>query len=167
VTDGRGLIQVEVQGDGYDIGPVTHPLPAMHRNWLPVAHELVGFALQQAAERGEDPTITLGIDDRILSNSRLILAAQLWYRRYLPVDYLSVANGGDSVGSYRRQLDVPTRENALITGQPPPNGSSVTRSKVEAAARSLGFVLIRSFTLPDRRKIWFWWRQAPASTSSR
>jgi hypothetical protein len=160
VTDGRGIIQDEVQGDGYGIGPITHPLPPMHREWLPVAHELVGFGLKRAAARHESLRITLGIDDRILGNSRLILAAQLYYAIYQPVDYLFVANGGDSVASYRRQLDVPRRENALVTGQPPPNGSSVTRWKVEAAARSLGFVRVRSFTLPDGRRVWFWWRDA-------
>jgi hypothetical protein len=30
VTDGRGIIQTEVVSAGYDIGPATQPLPAMH-----------------------------------------------------------------------------------------------------------------------------------------
>jgi 4-amino-4-deoxy-L-arabinose transferase-like glycosyltransferase len=157
VTDGRGIIQREVQGDGYDIGPVTHPLPAMHREWLPLAHDVVGSALRRAGQRGEPLNLTLGLDDRIFGNSRLILAAQLWFHRYLSVDYLRASEGG-TVASYRRQLLTPQPENALVTGQPPPSGSSVDRAKVEAAARSLGFVRVKSFAMPDGRTIWLWWR---------
>jgi hypothetical protein len=50
------------------------------------------------------------------------------------------------------------RVNELITGEPPPNGSTVTRRKAEAAGRSLGFVRVKSFSLPDGRKLWIWWR---------
>jgi hypothetical protein len=159
VTDGRGLIQREVGGDGYKITPVTKPLPAMHRRWLPLAREVVGWSLHRAEQRGEPLHLTLGLDDRIFGNSRLIMAAQLWYHRFLPVDYLNAFPGGDTAASYRRQLLSPKPENALVTGEPPPSGSSITRSKVEAAARSLGFARVRTFTMPDGRKIWLWWRE--------
>jgi hypothetical protein len=158
VTDGRGIIQGEVQGDGYGIGPVTHPLPSMHKRWLPLAREVVGWGLDRANRRGEPLNLTLGLDDRIFGNSRLILAAQLWFHRYQPVDYLQASAGGDTVESYRRQLLAPNQVNALVTGEPPPNGSSITRRKVEQAARSLGFVRVRSLAMPDGRRIWLWWR---------
>lgn len=163
VTDGRGLIQREVGGDGYPIRPLTQPLPAMHRRWLPLAREVVGWSLHRAEGRGEPLNLTLGLDDRIFGNSRLILAAQLWYHRFLPVDYLNAFPGGDTAASYRRQLLSPKPENALVTGEPPPSGSSITRSKVEAAARSLGFARVRTFTMPDGRKIWLWWRDVGSS----
>jgi hypothetical protein len=35
----------------------------------------------------------------------------------------------------------------------------ITRSKVEAAARSLGFAPVKPFTMPDGRTIWIWWRE--------
>jgi hypothetical protein len=159
VTDGRGLIQREVGGDGYDIRPLTQPLPAMHRRWLPLARDVVGWSLRRAEQRGEPLNLTLGLDDRIFGNSRLILAAQLWFHRYLSVDYLSAPPGNDTVASYRRQLLSPQPENALVTGDPPPSGTSITRSKVEAAARSLGFARAKSFTMPDGRTIWIWWRE--------
>jgi hypothetical protein len=158
VTDGRGIIQREVQGDGYPVGPVTQPLPAMHRRWLPLAHEVMGWSLRRAAQRGEPLEPMLGLDDRIFGNSRLILAAQLWYHRYQAVDYLHAATAGDTVASYRQQLTSPVRVNELITGEPPPNGSTVSRQKAEAAGRSLGFVRVKSFALPDGRKLWIWWR---------
>jgi hypothetical protein len=158
VTDGRGIIQLEVAGDEYAIGRVTQPLPVIHRRWLPLARDVVGWSLRRAEQRGEPLHLTLGLDDRIFGNSRLILAAQLWFHRFLPVDYLSAAPDGDTVASYRRQLLSPRPENALITGDPPPV-TTITRRKVEAAARSLGFIPVKSFTMPDGRAIWIWWRE--------
>lgn len=157
VTDGRGIIQTEVVGAGYDIGPPTQPLPALHRRWLPLARDVVGWSLRRAESRGEPLHLTLGFDHLIFSNSRLILAAQLWFHRFLPVDYLRSFPDGDTVASYRRQLLSPTPENALITGDPP--GATITRRKVEAAARALGFIPVRSFTMPDGRNIRMWWRE--------
>ena len=143
-------------------GRVTQPLPAMNRRWLPLARDVVGWSLGRAQQRREPLDLSLGLDDRIFGNSRLILAAQLWYYRYLPVDYLHAPSGGDPVASYRSQLLSPRREDALITGDPPPNGSSIARSDVERAARSLGFVRVKSFRMPDGRRLWIWWRERPA-----
>ena len=159
VTDGRGIIHREIAGAGYDINPVTEPLPAMHRRWLPLARDVVGWSMHRAEQRGEPLHLTLGLDDLIFSNSRLILAAQLWFHRFLPVDYLSSFPDGDTVAAYRRQLTSPKPENALVTADPPPQ-TTITRSKVEAAARSLGFTPVKSFTMPDGRTIWIWWREA-------
>jgi hypothetical protein len=162
LTDGRGIIQTEVAGDGYDIGRVTQPLPSMHRRWLPLARDVVGWSLRHAEERGQPLILTLGLDDRIFANSRLILASQLWFHRFLPVDYLRPYPDGDKVVAYRRQLLSPQPVNALITGEPP-TVTSITRKRVEAAARSLGFIRLKSFTMPDGRKIWIWWREPERS----
>jgi hypothetical protein len=159
ITDGRGIIQGEVAGDGYDIGPVTEPLPSLHRRWLPLARDVVGWSLHRAERRGVPLELTLGLDDRIFGNSRLILAAQLWFHRYLPVHYLRSFTEGDTVASYRRQLLLPQPKNGLVTGDPPPGGATITRWKAEAAARSLGFMPVKSFTMPDGRTIWIWWRE--------
>jgi hypothetical protein len=163
LTDGRGIIQTEVAGDGYDIGRVTQPLPVLHRRWLPLARDVVGWSLRRAEQRGQPLHLTLGLDDRIFANSRLILAAQLWFHRFLPVDYLRSFPDGDTVASYRRQLLSPQIENALITGNPPPV-TTITRRKVEAAARSLGFIRVKSFTMPDGRTVWIWWRERAKSS---
>ena len=162
LTDGRGIIQTEVAGDGYDIGRVTQPLPSMHRRWLPLARDVVGWSLRHAERRGQTLVLTLGLDDRIFANSRLILASQLWFHRFLPVDYLRPYPDGDKVAAYRRQLLSPQPVNALITGEPP-TVTSITRKKVETAARSLGFIRLKSFTMPDGRKIWIWWRESERS----
>jgi hypothetical protein len=114
--------------------------------------------LRHAEQQGQELHLTLGLDDRIFGNSRLILAAQLWFHRFLPVDYLRAFPDGDTVASYRRQLLSPQVENAVVTGVPP-RVTTITRAKVEAAARSLGYVREKSFAMPDGRKIWIWWRE--------
>jgi hypothetical protein len=162
VTDGRGIIQTEVAGAGYDIGPITHPLSTIHRLWLPLAREVDAWSLRRAQRRGEPLHLTLGLDDLIFGNSRLILAAQLWFHRYLRVDYLRPYPDGDTVAAYRHELVSPNRVNALVIGDPSPvKNPNITRSKVEAAARSLGFTPVKSFEMPDGRIIWMWWRDAP------
>lgn len=162
VTDGRGIIQREVAGGGYDIGPITHPLPTMHRFWLPLARDVDVWSLRRA-QRGDEPLhLTLGLDDLIFGNSRLILAAQLWLHRYLRVDYLRPYPEGDTVAAYRHELVSPNRVNALVIGDPSPvKHPNITRGKVEAAARSLGFKPVKSFRMPDGRTIWMWWRDGP------
>lgn len=155
VTDGKGIIQQVVAESGYDIAPVTEPMPPLHRRWLPVTREVVGSLYAEAKARRRPLDVTLGIDDGLFTWSRLTLAAQLWFRRYLPVDYLRAASGGDRVGSYRRHLH---RENVLITGKEKPM-ATITERKVVQAARSLGFVRVKRFALPDGRQIWIWWRK--------
>jgi len=103
--------------------------------------------------------VTLGIDDGLFTWSRLNLAAQLWFHRYLPVGYLRASDGGDTVASYRRQI-VSDGKDVVITGEEMP-GATITRSKVEHAVRALGFVPVKSAALPDGRRIWIWWRDTP------
>jgi 4-amino-4-deoxy-L-arabinose transferase-like glycosyltransferase len=162
VTDGRGIIQTEVESAGYEIGPVTHPLPAMHRRWLPFARNVLAWSMQRAERRGVPLNLTLGLVEEILSNSRFRLAGQLWFHRYVGVDYLRPYPDGDNVAAYRRQLNSPRRVDALLIGNSSPVEHArivITRSKVETAARSLGFRPVKSFTLPDGRALWMWWRQ--------
>jgi 4-amino-4-deoxy-L-arabinose transferase-like glycosyltransferase len=162
VSDGRGIIQREVAGGGYDIGPATHQLPAMHRGWLPLARAVDAWSIRRAKQRGEGLYLTLGLEDLIFGNSRLTLAAQLWFHRFLRVYYLRPYPDGDTVAAYRHELLSPNRVNALVIGDPSPvENPNITRSKVEAAARSLGFAPVKSFRMPDGRTIWMWWRDRP------
>jgi len=157
VTDGSGIIHREVLGAGYGIEPVTQPLPSFHREWLPLARDVIGWSLRRAESRGEPLELMLGPDDLIFSNVRLILAAQLYFHRFQPVGYLKPFPDGDTVASYRRQLLEPPAHNAFVSFAPRPY-AKVTRRKAETAARSLGFSPVKSFTMPDGRTLWIWFR---------
>jgi len=159
VTDGEGIIQQVVQSSGYDIGPVTKPMPKMHRRWLPVTRDVVGSLYAEARTRRQPLDVTLGIDDGLFTWSRLNLAAQLWFHRYLPVGYLRASAGGDTVASYRRQI-VSRYRDVVITGEEMP-AATITRSKVERAVRSLGFVRVTSFPLPGGGGTGCWGRPPP------
>jgi hypothetical protein len=39
--------------------------------------------------------------------------------------------------------------------------ATITERKVVQAARSVGFVRVKRFALPDGRQIWIWWRKRP------
>jgi hypothetical protein len=99
----------------------------MHRRWLALARDVVGWSMRGAEQRGAPLRLTLGLDDLIFSTSRLILAAQLWFHRWQPVDYLRSFPDGYTVASYRRQLLSPQPANVLITGDR--RGAPITREK--------------------------------------
>jgi len=162
VSDGRGVVQQIVADAGYDIGSPARPLPPEQRGWLPLERRVAGWAIDAARAAGEPAHLTLGLDDPLFGNTRVHLAGQLWYHQDLAVDYLRAAVGGDTEAAYRRQLDSPRPENELVTGQARA-GSTITRRKVEAAARSLGFERVGSLRLPDGRRVWLWWRKLPAA----
>ena len=54
VTDGRGLIQLEIEGAGMSAGSATSPPPAIHKEWLPAADRV----LELIASRGEKSAST-------------------------------------------------------------------------------------------------------------
>jgi hypothetical protein len=133
----------------------------MHRRWLALARDVVGWSMRRAEQRGAPLRLTLGLDDLIFSTSRLILAAQLWFHRWQPVDYLRSFPDGYTVASYRRQLLSPQPANVLITGDR--RGAPITREK--GGGRALARIHpVNSFTMPDGRKIRIWWRERPRNS---
>ena len=158
VLDGRGVIHDEIEGAGYPLPNPAEKIPALHRRWLPAAEELSTFAYRWAQARGTEPRLALGFDDLIFSNTRVLLGAELALDRRLQGVFLKPFPHGDTAASYRQQLRE-TRTNLLVTGVRKPGvrpGIVVTRSAVEAAARSLGFRPLRRFRLPDGRPIVVW-----------
>ena len=112
LTDGRGIIQREFEAARLrhrpgDAAASSHT----STSGFPLARDVVGWSLRRAEQRGEPLHLALGFDDLILSNSRLILAAQLWFHQFLPVDYLRSRYGrrygrliSPSVGPRHRAL---------------------------------------------------------------
>jgi 4-amino-4-deoxy-L-arabinose transferase-like glycosyltransferase len=161
IADGRGIVEAEVEDSGYLTNGPTEPMPELQREWLPFAERLSRWSFSYAERHGGEPFLASGFDDPLLSNTRIALGAELALSRQLPTLFLKPFPHGDSAASYRAQLQE-THANLLITGERGPGtpGIVLTRSRVEAAARSLGFEQVREFTLPDGRRLTAWWRPA-------
>lgn len=159
IADGRGIVEAEVEDSGYPVNGPTEPMPELQREWLPFAERLARWSFAYAERHGGEPDLAFGFDDPLLSNTRIALGSELALSRPLSTLFLKPFPHGDSAASYRTQLRE-AGSNLLVTGERGPGtpGIVLTRSRVEAAARSLGFVTVREFTLPDGRTLTAWWR---------
>ncbi len=158
LLDGRGIIQREVAAAGYPIGDPTEPLPAMHRRWLPLARRVTALVLARAAREHVRPTLMVAMDDELFNNTRLRLAAALWFDRYLPVGRLTAAAGEDRPSVYDQKLRA-SRATALVMAPRAPGApSTLTEANVAAGARQAHFRRLQTFVLPDGRPLQFWWR---------
>jgi hypothetical protein len=161
IVDGRGIVEAEVEDSGYPVNGPTEPMPPLQREWLPFAGRLAKWSFAYAEGHDREPALASGFDDPILSNTRIALGSELALSRPLSTLFLKPFPHGDSVASYRMQLQE-AQSNLLITGQRGPGtpGIRLTRSRVEDAARGLGFKPVRTFTMPDGRTVTMWWRPA-------
>ena len=162
VLDGRGLVQIEVADAGYPAGSPTEPMPELQKEWLPFAGEVARGVTAYAERHGEEPNLGWGFDDLLLNNTRVALGAELELSRSVPTLFLKPFPDGDSAASYRRQLEE-AESNLLVVGErgPGATGIHLTRPRVEAAGRQLGFRPVRDFTAPDGRELTVWWRRVP------
>jgi Dolichyl-phosphate-mannose-protein mannosyltransferase len=162
VSDGRGIVELEVEDAGYPAGSPTEPMPQLQKEWLPFAGDLARSVTEFSEGKGEDPSLGWGFDDLLLNNTRVGLGSELALHRELPTVFLKPFPDGDSAASYRAQLEE-AGSNLLVVGErgPGTTGIHLSRPRVEAAGRRLGFHPVRSFTAPDGRKLTVWWRPAP------
>jgi hypothetical protein len=160
VIDGRGIVQNEVAAAGYPTGPPTEQMPELEKEWLPFAGDLARAMIEYAEARGEEPQIAWGFDDLLLNNTRVSLGSELALSRPLPTVFLKPFPEGDSAASYRQQMQE-ADSNLVIVGERGPGitGIHLTRGRVDAAARELGFDPVKNFTAPDGRQLTVWWRQ--------
>jgi 4-amino-4-deoxy-L-arabinose transferase-like glycosyltransferase len=167
IADGRGIVEAEVEDSGYRTNGPTEPMPELQREWLPFAGRLARWSFAYAERHGREPSLASGFDDPILSNTRIALGSELALSRPLTTLFLKPFPHGDSAASYRSQLEE-SHSNLLITGERGPGtpGIRLTRPRVEAGARSLGFEPVRHFTLPDGRTLTMWWRLVGTSVGS-
>jgi hypothetical protein len=157
VLDGRDVIYRELEEYGQAVpSPPPSRLPALHREWGSFARRAIRIA---TAATGGNPRVLVGTGDWVLSSTRLQLASELEYHRRIWVEPARLG-GPDSVEFYRRRL-AESRVNVVLVSDPPRvrlNG--VTRSRLEAAARQLGFRQIARLRVPDGRRAALWWRPA-------
>jgi hypothetical protein len=161
VSDGRGIVETEVEVAGYPAGSPTEPMPQLQKEWLPFAGDLAAWVSDYSERKGEDPNLGWGFDDLLLNNTRVGLGSELALHRELPTVFLKPFPDGDSAASYRSQLEE-AESNLLVVGErgPGTTGIHLSRPRVEAAGRQLGFRPVRSFTAPDGREVTVWWRAA-------
>ena len=161
LTDGRGIVEGEVLAAGYPAGSPTEPMPRLQKEWLPFAGDVARWVTDYSEGKGEEPNLSWGFDDLLLNNTRVALGSQLALERALPTEFLKPFPDGDSAASYRAQLEE-FESNLLVVGErgPGTTGIHLTRRRVEAAARELGFHPVRRFTAPDGRELTAWWRPA-------
>jgi len=158
LLDGRGIIQREVAAAGYPIGDPTEPLPSMHRRWLPLARRVTALVLTRAAREHVRTTLLVAMDDELFNNTRLRLAAALWFHRYLPVGRLTAAAGEDRPSVYAQKLRASRATALVIAPRAPGAPSTLTEANVAAGAREAHFRRLQTFVLPDGRPLQFWWR---------
>jgi 4-amino-4-deoxy-L-arabinose transferase-like glycosyltransferase len=159
VTDGRGIVELEVAAAGYPAGSATEPMPPLQREWLPFAGRLARWVTAYSEGKGEEPNLGWGFDDLLMNNTRVALGSELRLSRELPTLFLKPFPDGDSAASYRAQLEE-AGSNLLVVGErgPGTTGIHLSRRQVEAAGRQLGFHPVRSFTAPDGRELTVWSR---------
>jgi len=160
LSDGRGIVEIEVEDAGYPAGSPTEPMPQLQKEWLPFAGDLARSLTEYSERKGEEPNLGWGYDDLLLNNTRVALGSQLALQRQLPTVFLKPFPDGDSAASYRTQLEE-AGSNLLVVGERGPGvtGIHLTRRRVEAAGRRLGFRPVRTFTAPDGRELTVWWRR--------
>jgi hypothetical protein len=160
VTDGRDVMYRGVAASGVPVDPPPARLPGVYRRWLPFDRRLAGFMIGYAEARHHEPFLVPLTGDYILSDTRIVLAAELCCRHQLLT--LSSLPGSDTTGSYRRQLRS-TGVNFVLTADPQPvQRIRVTRARVERALRQDGFRRVMSTSAPDGRSVALWWRGSGA-----
>ena len=159
VSDGRGIVETEVEDAGYAVGTPSDPMPQLQKEWLPFASDLAAWVTDYSERKGEEPNLGWGFDDLLLNNTRVGLGSELALHRELPTVFLKPFPDGDSAASYRAQLQE-ADSNLLVVGERGPGitGIYLSRRRVEAAGRQLGFSPVRSLTAPDGREVTVWWR---------
>lgn len=139
VVHGLGRIEARVAGD-YGVTVPPERLPALHRRWAALDEAIARFV----AGRVGAPSVGVATGDWYVNESRLHLASVLRLRRSFPH------------GLVRSPADLAGR-NVLITSDPPRR--PVYRfdpRQVEAAVRTAGFRLGRTFRAPDGRRVFVW-----------
>lgn len=154
-----------VSGEEHAVSAVRVQVPgplnrfaSQDRGWT-AADAKLSDLLQKEMEAGKVGLTTFAMRNRVISTNSVGLANLLNHHFALPLAQI-VAEPTDSVANYRRQLSAPEfgQPTALVTMSTEAGDFEpvVTQKKVEAAAKPLGFVLVRSIPLPDGRSARVW-----------
>jgi hypothetical protein len=157
-----------LDGEGNTLAAIRRQLPgdtthfaASERAWPRAVNRGAAFLLSYAHTQGRQPVVAFGMSNRLFNTNTVSLAARLYYGAVIPMAQLDPRVGGDTASAYARYLSEPQhgQPNFLLTtssttGDFPP---TINQAQVVAAARADGFRPVRTTTLPDGRRITFWW----------
>ncbi len=142
-------------------GPETR-FDARDKGWQELDAKLADLLLEPIAPGRTQPVVGMAARHRAMNTNSITLAAILRHHVGIPFVQLE-AEPTDSVRNYVHEIrESPAGElSALITTSSevedfPP---TVTQTKAEAAARQLGFHVVRRFTMPDGRRLRVWVKQ--------
>jgi hypothetical protein len=166
VSDGRSISQLQLAFLGMD---ATNPARARRGApgaWARLPATVAGWIHDDAARARVTPVVFFASRDPLLNTNTVGLAWRMRYRVPLPIGQLRPDEGGDTLANYYQWMDDPRR------GQPtfllttdrssleyPPR---VSQPRAEQAAMLQGFVMIRTFRLPDGRAARLYERETPA-----
>ena len=112
-----------------------------------------------AKARGQFPNVTVAENHQLFNQTWIALANSLWFHRDLIVVWIGLPRPPDR--GYRTILGG-RPANFVLTSQAGPEAPTFDPVWIDAAARSLGYRLVKTFRMPDGRLVWDWWRRSPA-----
>lgn len=132
---------------------------AKDKGWQELDAKLADLLLEPIGSERTQPVVGMAARHRAMNTNSITLSSILRHHVGIPFVQLE-AEPADTVANYVHEIrDSPAGElTALITTSSevedfPP---TVTQTKAEAAARQLGFFVIRRFTMPDGRRLRVW-----------
>lgn len=162
VTDGRGEIQWAVGLMGYKVGSPDSKLPALDRKWLPFSRVFVGWITRYAAAHHERAYILTPTNHQFVSQTWISLANSLWHHADTYEIWPGPADPNETVAEYRALLKSYPANLIETTSKAGPVATTLFEaSRVEAAARSLGYRKVKTFRMPDGYLLRFWWKSSP------
>jgi len=139
-------------------GPATH-FDARDKGWEKLDMRLADLLLKPIGPEKTQPIVGMAARHRVMNTNSITLAAIIKYHYGIPFVQLE-AEPADTVANYVKEIrESPAGElTALITTSSevedfPP---LVTQKKAEAAAKQLGFKVIRRMEMPDGRQLRVW-----------
>jgi 4-amino-4-deoxy-L-arabinose transferase-like glycosyltransferase len=142
-------------------GPLNH-FDDQDKGWTDADKELADL-LAAESKAGRVQLTAFAMRNRVISTNSVGLASLLDNRVGLPLTQV-IPEPTDSVANYRRQLSDPElgKPTGLVTMSSEAGDFEpiITQKKVEAAAKPLGFHLVRVIPLPDGRSARVWVKQS-------
>jgi 4-amino-4-deoxy-L-arabinose transferase-like glycosyltransferase len=157
IVDGSGTVQQAIQSAGYRVPSPAGRLPAMQRQWLPFGRKLAGWMIGYADARHRGTYALFATHDPVFGPTRLVLSGAAYFDRTIRAAALPPPLRADPANSCRSTLRRESNDFLVTAQRAPTEIPGCREAGVDASARALGFTPLRSFAMPDGRKLRVWW----------